>query len=116
MRLLLLLMALCAVTGCRNAGEEKYEMSDAQLHLTAQQAEGRHLFNRQCRQCHEAYTTTKRVSFSLAGLYSKPELPSGIPANDARVGEVIVHGKRMMPATSLDQQQLAALLAYLHTL
>jgi mono/diheme cytochrome c family protein len=39
-------------------------------------------------------------------------------ANDARVTAVIVHGKNMMPAlgNTLTDQQLADLMAYLHTL
>jgi hypothetical protein len=43
---------------------------------------------------------------------------SGIPANDARVGEVIRIGRGKMEGYSnvLNQQQLEDLLAYLHTL
>jgi mono/diheme cytochrome c family protein len=109
-------VAILFLVSCSGAGREKYSMSDAQLGLTPQQAAGRRIYNTACLQCHEAYTSQKRTSVSLQGVLKKPELPSGIPANDARVSEVIVQGKRMMPATPLNDEQLQALLAYLHTL
>jgi mono/diheme cytochrome c family protein len=41
-----------------------------------------------------------------------------MPANDERVGEIIVTGRGMMPAfgQAMSQQQVQDLLAYLHTL
>jgi mono/diheme cytochrome c family protein len=41
-----------------------------------------------------------------------------MPANDERVGEMIVTGRNMMPAFGpvLSQQQVQDLLTYLHTL
>ena len=55
---------------------------------------------------------------SLLGMYKKPYLPSGTPANDERVTNTIEHGRGLMPAmgSSLDEQELADLLGYLHTL
>jgi mono/diheme cytochrome c family protein len=54
----------------------------------------------------------------LFGLYRRKYLRSGAPANDDRITAVIQHGRGMMPAMgdSMDEQQLQALLAYLHTL
>jgi len=51
-------------------------------------------------------------------MYKKPYLPSGTPANDERVTNTIEHGRGLMPAmgSSLDEQELADLLGYLHTL
>jgi hypothetical protein len=43
-------------------------------------------------------------------------MPSGMPPTDERLTAVILHGRGMMPATPLDDQQLQDLLAYLHTL
>jgi hypothetical protein len=43
-------------------------------------------------------------------------MPSGTPTNDDRISDVVVHGKRMMPATQLTPDEMQALLAYLHTL
>jgi mono/diheme cytochrome c family protein len=43
-------------------------------------------------------------------------MPSGAPPTDERLTAVILHGRGMMPATSLTDAQLSDLLAYLHTL
>lgn len=91
-------------------------MTDAQLSLTAQQAAGRRIYDAQCLHCHASYTGEGRVAMSLKGIFQKPAMPSGIPANDERASEVILHGKRMMPAIPMSPEQLQALLAYLHTL
>ncbi len=52
-------------------------------------------------------------------IFKQPYLPmSGMPANDDRVRDVIRMGRDKMPAYSqvLTEQQIADLLAYLHTL
>jgi mono/diheme cytochrome c family protein len=43
---------------------------------------------------------------------------SGLPANDERVSDIISHGRKDMPGYSqvLTPQQMADLLAYLHSL
>ena len=45
-------------------------------------------------------------------------MPSGQPANDDRIGEVVLRGRAKMPAfgDTLSERQLDALLAYLKTL
>jgi hypothetical protein len=43
-------------------------------------------------------------------------MPSGTPPTDDRLTALILHGRGMMPATSLDDQQLRDLLTYLRTL
>jgi len=51
------------------------------------------------------------------GIYKKPYLPSGAPANDERVTATIRHGRNMMPSQpDIDPKNLDDLLAYLHTL
>jgi cytochrome c2 len=109
-------LLLISLTACRSAGEEKYKMTDAQLGLTPEQARGRQVFNARCLRCHESYTSDKRQGFSLKDFYKRQVMPSGTPLNDERVAEVIVSGKRMMPATQLDDGDLKALIAYLKTL
>ena len=55
----------------------------------------------------------------MRGVFKKPFLSvSGMPANDDRVGEMIVTGRSMMPAFGqvLSQSQVQDLLAYMHTL
>ena len=92
--------------------------SDAELGLNPQQASGRRVFDRYCATCHEAYSAKEWRGPSLEGVFKKQFMPSGTPANDDRVREVITLGRSKMPAFGrvLDQQQLDDLLAYLHTL
>lgn len=51
-------------------------------------------------------------------LFKKQFMSSGIPANDERVSDIILLGRAKMPGfqQKITQQQLADLLAYLHTL
>jgi mono/diheme cytochrome c family protein len=43
-------------------------------------------------------------------------MPSGAPPTDERLTDTILDGRGMMPAAQLNDEQLADLLAYLHTL
>jgi mono/diheme cytochrome c family protein len=93
--------------------------SDAELRLNPQQAAGRRLYDLYCDRCHEPYSSRDKKARSLQGVFKKQFLSeSGMPANDERVGEIIVTGRNMMPAfgQTLSQAQVQDLLAYLHTL
>jgi mono/diheme cytochrome c family protein len=93
--------------------------SDAELRLNPQQAAGRRLYDQYCDRCHEPYSSRDKKARSLQGVFNKQFLSeSGMPANDERVGEIIVTGRNMMPAfgQTLSQAQVQELLAYLHTL
>ena len=93
--------------------------SDAELGLNAQQAAGRRLYDQYCDRCHEPYSSRDKKGRSLQGVFKKKFLSeSGMPANDERVGEMIVTGRNMMPAfgQAMSQPQVQDLLAYLHTL
>jgi mono/diheme cytochrome c family protein len=114
--LILATIVLLSLVACNSGGQEKYQMTDAQLGLTAQQAAGRRVYDAQCLHCHASYTGEGRVAMSLKGMFQKSAMPSGIPANDERAAEVVLHGKRMMPAIPMSAEQLQALLAYMHTL
>jgi len=86
--------------------------------LTPQQSEGKRLYESRCAHCHEDNDLAlKKVPPNLHGLFNHANLPSGIPANDATVERNVLAGRGMMPgfAGRFDQQQMAALLAYLHT-
>jgi mono/diheme cytochrome c family protein len=52
----------------------------------------------------------------LQALTKVKAMPSGAPPTDERLTAAILHGRGMMPATPLDDEQLQNLLAYLHTL
>jgi len=93
--------------------------SDAELGLAPQQAAGRRLYDQYCYRCHEPYSSRDKKGRSLKGVFKQKFLSqSGLPANDERVGEIIVTGRNMMPAFGqvMSQQQEQDLLAYLHTL
>lgn len=86
--------------------------------VTRQQAEGKHLYDERCAHCHEFNDLAlKKPPPSLRGVFSHPNLPSGAPATDANVASVVLSGKGVMPsfAGRFTNEQMAALLAYLHT-
>lgn len=86
--------------------------------LTAQELRGHDIFVKDCARCHNANSTRSLHGPGLQALYKQKYLPSGAPANDDRVTEVILHGHGMMPpfGNTMDEEQLNDLLAYLHTL
>jgi mono/diheme cytochrome c family protein len=85
--------------------------------LTPSQQLGYTAFQTHCAQCHYDRVNQELHAPSLLGVYKKPYLHSGAPANDDRVTATILHGRGLMPAqTNLDPDELNNLLAYLHTL
>jgi mono/diheme cytochrome c family protein len=86
--------------------------------LNAQQTHGRGVFQAHCSACHYDRRNEPLHGPSLLGVFKKPALPSGAPANDERVTNTIVHGHNLMPALgdSVDPMDRDDLLAYLHTL
>ncbi len=86
--------------------------------LSAQEAAGHAVYLSECARCHNAYDTKALHGPSLYGIFRKPYLPSGAPAHDDRVVQVVLHGRGLMPAAGqgLSEQQLQDLLHYLHTL
>ena len=96
-----------ALSGCRSTPQ-----------LTPQEEAGKHLYQVRCAHCHEDNDLAlKKVPPDLHGLFDRKTLPSGIPATDAAVADNVLKGKGLMPgfAGRFDQEQMAALLAYLHT-
>jgi mono/diheme cytochrome c family protein len=86
--------------------------------LTPQETEGKHLYNVRCAHCHEDNDLAlKKVPPDLHGLFNHKTLPSGIPTTDDAVRNNVLTGRGMMPsfAGRFDDEQMAALLAYLHT-
>lgn len=86
--------------------------------LTAQEAEGKHLYQVRCAHCHEDNDLgLKKAPPDLHGVFNRSALPSGAPATDAQVKKVVLAGKGLMPAFTgrFDDAQMSALLAYLHT-
>ena len=86
--------------------------------LTPQQAEGKHLYAARCAHCHEDNDLNlKKVPPDLHGVFRHATLPGGGPASDAEVARVVLGGKGLMPgfAGRFSDEQMAALIAYLHT-
>ncbi len=111
----LIAFALILLVGC----EAERRKSDAELGLNAQQSAGRRVYDDYCDRCHNPYSTRGRQGPGLKGVFKKQYLAvSGIPANDARVGEIIRIGRGKMEgyANVLTPKQLDDLLAYMHTL
>jgi mono/diheme cytochrome c family protein len=93
--------------GCRSAPQ-----------LTPQEAEGKRLYTVRCAHCHEDNDLAlKKAPPDLHGVFDRKTLPSGAPATDAAVRRNVLEGKGMMPsfAGRFTDEQMAALLAYLHT-
>ena len=110
----LLLVGVCLTLGC----DVEPHKTDAELGLNPQQAQGRRVFEQRCQECHFAYIARNLHGPTMQGLYKKQFLPSGTPANDDRVRDVINLGRSKMPAfgRTLTPAQVDDLLAYLHTL
>jgi mono/diheme cytochrome c family protein len=109
-----LLLGSALSAGC----SAERRQSDAELGLNAQQARGRRLYDQNCIRCHEPYSSRSLQGPSLRGVFKKKYFPSGLPANDDRMTDIVLMGKAKMPSfrPALDNQQLQDLLAYLHTL
>jgi mono/diheme cytochrome c family protein len=105
--LLLLALPLLVLAGCHT-----------QPALTPQQAEGQHLYAVRCAHCHEDNDLAmKPPPPEIHGVLTRAKLPSGVAATDAEVRRQIIYGKGKMPGFSgrFTEEQMAALLDYLHT-
>jgi mono/diheme cytochrome c family protein len=86
--------------------------------LTPQQAEGRQLYQGRCAHCHEENDLgLKTIPPDLHRLFLSAAFPSGAPATDQQLRQVVLAGKGTMPsfAGRFTPDQFEALLAYLHT-
>ncbi len=84
--------------------------------LTPQQTRGHQVFQQHCSLCHYDRQDGNLHGPALVGIFKKPYLHSGAPANDERVTLTVLRGRGLMPAQSLDSDDLTDLLSYLHTL
>lgn len=106
-------MVAVTLTGCKNVPPPV-----PLEQLNAQQMHGHAVFQAQCARCHNDRKDAPLNGPALIGVFKKPYLHSGAPANDERVTDTILHGHGLMPAmgNTIGQQDLNDLLAYLHTL
>lgn len=112
-RVALLLMLACALAGCKRVAPPT-----PLDQLNAQQMQGHAVFQRQCAVCHNDRIDAALHGPALIGVFKKPSLPSGAAANDDRVTATVLQGHGLMPGLGdkMDPQDMADLLAYLHTL
>jgi mono/diheme cytochrome c family protein len=86
--------------------------------LTQQEVAGYNDFQQNCARCHDDREGAARQGPTLLSVYKNQYLPSGAPANDDRIRNVILHGRGMMPGlgNTMSDSQIDDLLAYLKTL
>ncbi len=102
---------MIGLAGCRSLPPSKPASE-----WTAQEARGAVVFEAKCARCHYPTSTHSLHGPGLQALTKLKAMPSGSPPTDERLTEVILHGRGMMPATPLTDEQLGDLLAYLRTL
>ncbi|HEY2468445.1 MAG TPA: cytochrome c [Terracidiphilus sp.] len=102
---------LAGLTGCKSLPPSKPSSE-----WTAEEARGAQVFQQACAKCHYPTSTSGLHGPGLQAITKIKAMPSGAPPTDERLTAVILHGHGTMPGTSLDDQQLRDLLAYLHTL
>ncbi len=83
---------------------------------TPQEARGAAVYQAKCARCHYPTSTRPLHGPGLQALTKLKSMPSGAPPTDERLAAVTLHGRGEMPGTALTDDQLADLLAYLHTL
>jgi mono/diheme cytochrome c family protein len=114
-----LCLCLSVVILTLSACEVERRKSDAELGLNAQQSEGRKLYDLYCDRCHEPYSSRGKKGPSMKGVFKQQYLPlSGLPANDAKVDDIIKYGRSKMEGFGrvMNDDQIKDLLAYMHTL
>jgi mono/diheme cytochrome c family protein len=102
---------MLAAAGCHSLPPSKPSSE-----WTPEEARGAQVFQAGCARCHNATTTQGKQGPGLQAITKVKAMPSGAPPTDERLTATILHGRGMMPATSLDDAQLQDLLAYIHSL
>ncbi len=113
----LLALILCAAGGAIGlAGCRSLPPSKPSSEWTPQEARGAAVYQAHCARCHRPNDTHPLNGPGLQAITKVSAMPSGAPPTDERLTAVILRGRGMMPATSLTDDQLQDLLAYLKTL
>jgi mono/diheme cytochrome c family protein len=111
------LSAVAAAAGLVAAGCRSLPPSKPQSEWTEQEARGAQVYGQYCAKCHYPNNTHSLHGPGLQAITKVKAMPSGAPPTDERLTTVIVRGRNMMPATtSLTDDQLNDLLAYIRTL
>lgn len=105
------LAAIAVAVGCHSLPPSKPEAE-----FTPQEARGARVYQSACARCHYPTSTRSLHGPGLQAITKIKAMPSGAPPTDERLSATILRGRLMMPAATLDDDQLRDLLAYLHTL
>lgn len=107
-------LAPILLTGCQKTTNPPEPLAQ----LTAQEQAGHAAFVTNCSLCHYDRQGGALHGPSLLGVYQKPYLPSGAPANDERIRSTILHGRGNMPALggTVGDDEISSILLYLKTL
>ena len=104
-------MLALAISACRSLPPSKPESQ-----WTPEEARGAAVYRVKCGKCHYPTNTHPLNGPGLQAITKVKAMPSGAPPTDERMTYVILHGRGMMPATQLTDDQLSDLLAYMRTL
>jgi mono/diheme cytochrome c family protein len=116
MRLRLIAASSAIAAGLFVSGCHELPPSKPASEWTAEEARGAAVFQTNCARCHYPTTTQGMKGPGLQAITKVKAMPSGAPPTDERLTATILHGRGMMPPTTLDDNQLHDLLAYIHSL
>jgi mono/diheme cytochrome c family protein len=108
--------AVVVVAGVFLAGCKPLPPSKPEALWTPEEARGAQVFQANCAKCHYPTSTRGNKGPGLQAITKVKAMPSGTPPTDERITAVILHGRNMMPATQLSDDDLRDLLAYIHSL
>lgn len=111
-----LLVLLCCFAVAGAFGCHQLPPSKPASEWTRQEARGAAIYQAHCARCHFPNSTHPLHGPGLQAITKIKAMPSGAPPTDERLTAVILHGRGMMPATPMSDDDLSDLLAYLHTL
>ena len=105
----LLVFLFMGPTGCYETPREREQAT----------ARGKALFELHCCGCHNGRRSDlAKIPPNLAGIFRRPQLPSGAPATDAMVRSTVLTGRSdIMPSFegSLNDQKIDDIIRYLHS-
>ena len=104
-------MAAMLLAGCKPLPPSK-----PAAQFTPEEARGAAVFQAYCARCHYPTTTRGLKGPGLQALTKVKAMPSGAPPSEERIIATIRHGHGMMQPVPVPDEEMEALLAYLHTL
>ncbi len=109
---LILILVLCLISCSPGSSGQTVQANQAIFR-------GRYVYQTYCAACHDATTNLHLLKDPprLDGLFRKQTFPSGAPATDDELRNVILHGRGIMPPFegTVNDDDVAALVQYLHT-